>query len=520
MILRFIILLCLFGPILPAQKFYPDDPLVKEPTPRKVKDPRLRKLSDYYDLFENIFDTPGEKQPKGAPPIPARNTNTLGDPMDGGWYTKRHFWQRMSSDDLRRGPIGTNPPQPPITIIRAKTEGITPGFTVLDSRKQRYFLKFDPASNPELATSADVIGARIFHALGYHVPDNYIAEFSEDQVSIGPDVTVKDAKGRPYKMSRKDLADVLLKTKKTPRNTYRVVASQALEGKDIGPFRWFGVRADDPNDYIPHEHRRELRAASVFCAWLNHEDSRAINTLDTFVTKGDSAFIRHHLIDFGATLGSASDKVTSARSGAYFFDWTESAKAFFSLGLYVPWYAKSKFPSYPAVGKFDYEAFDPVKWVPEYPNPSFLNALPDDQFWAAKQVKNFTDEELRAIVREGRISDPAAEEFLVKALAVRRDKIWNAYRFRVLPVDRFEIREGRLVFEDLSTEAGPFTVRWASFDNMSGQSSPISGAEGPALPRSPSTYLLAEIQGKLGPSKKVLVYIREERQIVGVERTW
>ena len=62
--------------------------------------------------------------------------------------------------------------------------------------------------------------------------------------------------------------------------TYRVVASKGISGKDVGPFRYYGTRPDDPNDIHPHEHRRELRAMRVFGAWLNHDDSRAINTRD------------------------------------------------------------------------------------------------------------------------------------------------------------------------------------------------------------------------------------------------
>ena len=58
------------------------------------------------------------------------------------------------------------------------------------------------------------------------------------------------------------------------------VASKGISGKDVGPFKYFGTRPDDPNDIHPHEHRRELRAMRVFGAWLNHDDSRAINTRD------------------------------------------------------------------------------------------------------------------------------------------------------------------------------------------------------------------------------------------------
>jgi hypothetical protein len=35
-----------------------------------------------------------------------------------------------------------------------------------------------------------------------------------------------------------------------------------------------GTRSDDPNDLVPHEHRRELRAGPCFGAWTNLVDPR------------------------------------------------------------------------------------------------------------------------------------------------------------------------------------------------------------------------------------------------------
>ena len=70
-----------------------------------------------------------------------------------------------------------------------------------------------------------------------------------------------------------------------------------LDGKPIGRIRFAGTRPDDPNDIFPHEHRRELRGLSVFAAWLNHDDSRSVNTMDTLVREGSRSIVRHHLID-------------------------------------------------------------------------------------------------------------------------------------------------------------------------------------------------------------------------------
>ena len=75
---------------LHAQKFYDDDPIQKEPPPMNVEKPLPRKLSDYYDLFENTFAKRGEPVTRKRP-IPAGAVNALGEVPDSAWYTNRHY---------------------------------------------------------------------------------------------------------------------------------------------------------------------------------------------------------------------------------------------------------------------------------------------------------------------------------------------------------------------------------------------------------------------------------------------
>jgi hypothetical protein len=522
-----------FAGSLGARKFYDDDPLGAVPPPLHVESVRTRRVSDYYDFFANTLGKRGEQNSKKRE-FPARGVNTLGEVPDSVWYTNRHDRQRMSLEDLARGPGNENAPDTsgPLTVIRAKTEGVTPGFTMRDARGRIYIVKFDPLTNPEMATAADVLVSKIFHALGYNVPENHIFHFSRDQVRVGEGTTVEDSLGRPRPMNERDVTELLLRVPRAADGRIRAVGSLLVKGKFVGEFRYHGTRADDPNDVVPHEHRRDLRGLGVFCAWIGHDDSRAINTADFLMEENGRRFIRHYLIDFGSTLGSASIGPNSPRSGQYMYATGPALVQMVTLGLYIPRWARANYPDLPSVGRFEWETFDPETWVPEYRNPAFVNRLPDDAFWAARQVMGFTDEEIRAIVRTGQYSDSRAENWIVECLIRRRDKIGRAFFSGVLPLDRFEVKDGKLVFEDLAVKHGflsarNYTVQWSRFDNESEQKSALAGATSFDLPReildaAPGSYAVADIAGD-DPKKTVSVYLRkrgERFQVVGIERGW
>ncbi len=126
----------------------------------------------------------------------------------------------------------------------------------------------------------------MLRAVGYHVPENSIAVVRRDQIAIGDGVRLT---------RRKTAVGVRLRCRYRRRTrpaaarrgdgAYRALVSRRLPGADLGPFRYAGTRPDDPNDLYAHEHRRELRALRVFAAWLNHDDSRSLNTRDTLVER-------------------------------------------------------------------------------------------------------------------------------------------------------------------------------------------------------------------------------------------
>jgi hypothetical protein len=451
--------------------------------------------------------------------------NTLGEVPDSGWFTNRIGSRPMSIEELVRGPGDSHAPAAgPWTVVSGKNEGVTPGLVIRDSAGRRYFLKFDPKSNPGMASAADVIGCKFFYDLGYNTPENYIVTFSPERLQLDAKSKFRNPEGRDRPMTARDINGVLDKVKRDRDGSYRAMASLDIGGEVIGPFRYYGTRKDDPNDVVPHEDRRDLRGLYVFAAWLNHTDTKSINSLDTVYEVDGTRAVRHFLIDFGAILGSDSFEPKSPRAGnVYLFDFKPAAWQFLSFGGYVPEWMRADYPHLPEVGHLEYKTFDPEEWRNNYPNPAFDQRTPADTYWAAKKVMAFRDDDIRAIVGAGQYSDPQAKEWVARCLIERRDRIGRAFLDDVLALDEFAVRESRLTFTDLEVKYGfhaprRYTVAWSAFDNRTGKQTPIAGASGPAVPPSTAEYLAATIRAD-DPQKTVTVYLRSG-SVVGIDRTW
>ena len=452
-----------------GQKFYRDDPLWRDPESQDATAVRTVDLSQQYDFVENTFLNAGDRTDKRAV-----NINTVDEVPDSSWFTNRIGREALSVEQLVRGPdTGSGPAPGAWKIVAAKSEGITPGLTIRDSAGDLYFVKFDPPSNPEMASGAEVISTKLFHAFGYHTPENYVASIRRDGLIIEAGTTIDDVDGRPQALTERELEDLLEKAARHEDGSYRVIASKALPGKPLGHFRYYGTRPDDPNDIFPHEHRRELRGLAVFAAWLNHDDSRSINTLDTLVAEGGRSIVKHHLIDFGSTLGSGSTSAQTRRAGNEFL-W-EARPTFITmltLGLYVRPWVRVPYPDIPAVGRFESTYYRPEAWKPEYPNPAFRNARPEDRFWAAHIISRIPDEAIKAIVRTAQYSDPRATEYVTETILARRAKVLMRWLNGTNPVVNLALNQaGTLTFENAAEEAGMekaaerYTVQWSRFDN-------------------------------------------------------
>jgi hypothetical protein len=200
-----------------------------------------------------------------------------------------------------------------------------------------------------------------------------------------------------------------------------------------------------------------------------------------------------------------------------------------SLGFFVPGWARAQYPKLDAVGRFESKMFNPETWVPEYPNPSFLNRLSDDEFWMAKQIVNMRNEEIHAIVESAQYHEAEAASWIEKCLIERRDKIGRAAFAKVLPIDKFQLNAERLEWVDVASANGlgsplDIKVQWSTFDNERETASALSGQASPALPpMDRDGYWLATLESPSRPKQAVRVYVRKRGdsvRLVGLERTW
>jgi hypothetical protein len=519
-------------------RFYDDDPIGREPESRSAAQAKPLNIELFFEYTYNLFVT-GRRQPSN---VRAGNVNTIDEVPDSSWFTNRIGTETITAERLARGVNSDTAPVPEKwVLLREKSTGTNPGFTARDANGETWFVQFDSLAYPGGSTAAVEIATKLFWALGYNQVETFITRFDPARVEIDPNATVKRPSGARTPFTRDDISRVLERAARDEDGTYRASAGRMLPGKVLGPFRYSGTRSDDPNDLVPHEHRRELRALRVFGAWTNLVDLKAGNTLDTLVEKDGRAIVKHYLQDVGSTFGMANNPHEWDMGWEHFYEPDPSRRRLMTFGFALSPWQTVPYVEYSSIGLFEGDRFDPTTWKPQTPVQAYIELRGDDAFWAARRVMAFTDDLIRAAVHSGQYSDPAAERHLAAVLIKRRDAIGRAYLPAINPVvDPRLDQAGVLTFGNAAVDGGfadapaRYHASWSRFDNATGVTRPIGDtgsttATVPAppnlLPATPGSYIEVDITADSAahPSwqQPVRTFFRRTTQgwkLVGLER--
>jgi len=420
----------------PDRRARPGRPSVRArggPDSTGSKPPEESAYSPAYDLIDNsvvrpptrFFDVARLARRLTGHPREAANVDENDQVrLPSTWWQPRLGFRPVTPEQMMTGPgPGTGPAPGRWTVTSAKRGGMTFGFQIKGRERRPVSREARPAG-PRRSRQrvrrhrfTPVLGGRVQRA------DNTIAYFRTEDLDVDQDATYTDARGHKQPITQDYITQLLAKG--ALRSTAAIAASRAAFSRQAD--RRLPIRRPAQGrsrDLIPHELRRELRGLWTLCAWLNHADSRAPNSLDTWVKGADRSFVRHHLVDFSAILGAGATGARAYPTGTeYYVDAQVGCRELVTLGLAPFAWERTVDPGIPSVGFVESKEFDPSSWRPDYPNPAFDDRTERDIRWGARIVAGFSDEMIRTAVAAGRYSDPRAAEYVTQVLIERRDKL-------------------------------------------------------------------------------------------------
>jgi hypothetical protein len=446
----------------------PCRPDPKDPGHR-ICSPEPYESSFAWDGADNLVFRPISKFFAVDPGHEAANVNSMDEVPDSSWFTNRIGKGEMSIVEVERGFCGSEALDASAAdgawlIDQGKANGFNPGFRIRDAKGVKYMLKGDDQVQPEKATGAAAIAARFYYAAGFWAPCDSVVYLRPSILKLKPGLTVTDNTNTTRPFDDAALAKVLANASHRGE-LVRMMASRWLPGRTIGPFKYEGTRADDPNDVIAHEDRRDLRGARLVAAWLGHFDSREQNSMNTWMSTERDAdaspgHVRHWYLDLGDCFGSEwdSEGLTRRINHAYYLDVPYLAEDFVTFGaIERPWDRARRNPEAPLFSFFSAKDFDPDLWRGGYPNPAFARMTEHDAAWAARIIARFTPAHVEAAVGVAQFTNPRHASYLVEQLLGRQRRILERYFENLSPVTDVAVEgSSTLCAVDLARRAGVF----------------------------------------------------------------
>jgi hypothetical protein len=422
-------------------RFRDSEPVRKYNDMIPIPIPQATEYKEFDDVFNTILRQPVVNAFDFSRTEPSKDVNSMDDVPASSWFTPRLGYRDINPDELLRGPLKYGPPQAPIKIISGKFAGLTPGFIAEDSRGIEYLFKFDPKDFPGIESTAALIANRLFWGFGYNVPEDYFYYLSKEDLYLEPSSS----------LTQTNVDSIFGRASQEEYGWIRCTVSKVIDGIILGPFSANGVRKDDPNDRIPHEKRRTLRALRVFSAFANYTDLRLDNTLDVYVGKPNKGYVKHYLLDFGGALGAFSAEEQNLWEGSnHLFSFSETSKNLITAGLYVQDWERLEYTPWKSVGAFESKIFRPEKWRETYPFTPVHQSRPADNYWAAKILGALKYEHIEMLVRGANYPEVEAADYVIKILMERQKKTVEYFLTQVSPVEPVNFRNEELHCKDMA----------------------------------------------------------------------
>lgn len=464
----------------PTLRRFPDRPVLWQDNDRRHLDraPAARLRSTWAAVLAAQIADPLERLLAARAVTPARNVNAQGEVPSSSWFVNRNHRRLRTPAELRRGAARTAGPSllAPWSVQWAARTSAGLRVAIRDEQRRRFVLSFDAPGHPRLATTSELVATLLLHALGYHVPERHLVLLEGNQLRVDETSRMRGADARERAgdrpLRKKQLKQLLSRLPHLTDGSLRAVATRDDGSGDLGPFRFRGRRADDANDYVDHDERRELRGLWAVAAWLNLTTISEEVGRDCFRATRPR-YVEHRLVRLRGALGSnAAGRPKSLADG---FRATLSLvgvlRSVLTFGALTPGWRglrhrrHQQLKRYPGLGWLPAEKFRARDFRPHLTNAAFARADDRDRFWGARLLASLTDTQLRTVVAEAMLPKAEASR-LVRTLTLRRRSLLRHVLGARAPLDGFRPLDSgqRLCFTDLWRREGFDKDRLVTYD--------------------------------------------------------